>query len=262
MLVRAMSDLHNEFNTFEIQSLPEDKDTILILAGDIDVHGRIKSLGKFLAETAQRFKSVLYVMGNHEYYGGSLIGTPIKIRECITDTRNVHFLEDQSVAFDDVLFVGSTLWTDFDKGNPLVMHQSEGGMNDYYKIRTGTTDAPYDRRLTAKDTYDKHITSRDYIFSTIKENKGKYRKIVVIVHHLPTYQSIPKRFAGDRLNGAFASELGDLIVESEPDLIIHGHSHDSCDYILGNVTRIVNNPYGYWNYETNPNFNPTLLIDL
>src|SRR3546814_1788053 len=52
------------------------------------------------------------------------------------------------------------------------------------------------------------------------------------------------RYRGDRLNGAFVSDLTALLDETRPVLAIHGHVHDSFDYTVG-ATRIVVNPRGY-----------------
>jgi hypothetical protein len=48
-------------------------------------------------------------------------------------------------------------------------------------------------------------------------------------------------------------------------LWIHGHIHESCNYLVGNRTRVVCNPRGYpmetaGNESQNPNFNPGLLM--
>ncbi len=47
----------------------------------------------------------------------------------------------------------------------------------------------------------------------------------------PYLQSIPDRYKGHALSAAFASNLEALI--SRSDLWVHGHVHDSMDYVVG-----------------------------
>ena len=67
MLFRILSDLHLEFteNTFDVIPSENDKDTCLILAGDIHVGTRAT---KRIREWSKGFKYIIYIAGNHEYY--------------------------------------------------------------------------------------------------------------------------------------------------------------------------------------------------
>jgi Icc-related predicted phosphoesterase len=80
-----------------------------------------------------------------------------------------------------------------------------------------------------KDTFKNYIQAGD----------------IVISHHLPTYASVAKQFAGDSLNPAFATENFELIEATKPAMWIHGHTHTPCDYMLG-ATRVICNPKGYY----------------
>jgi len=78
---------------------------------------------------------------------------------------------------------------------------------------------------------------------------------------LPTRHSISKRWQGNPLNRYFVTDLTALILQKQPKLWIHGHTHDSKDYKLG-VTRIVCNPYGYYPNELNPEWNPCFDVEI
>ena len=128
MLVRYLSDIHLEFGWHELMSLEEDKDTVLVLAGDVGtVAGRhgggMEVLGRFLVDASVRFRAVVYVLGNHEFYNDCFDSARIDLYNKIIELglTNVFLLEDTSVVFDDVAFVGATLWTDYDNGNPVKM---------------------------------------------------------------------------------------------------------------------------------------------
>lgn len=51
------------------------------------------------------------------------------------------------------------------------------------------------------------------------------------------------------MNGAYASSL-DFFIDDHPQIVlwVHGHTHETFDYEIGN-TRIFCNPRGYINYE-------------
>jgi hypothetical protein len=86
---------------------------------------------------------------------------------------------------------------------------------------------------------------------------------VVITHHAPSKRSIHPRFADSLLNACFVSDAERLVDGSRASLWIHGHTHDSFDYVL-NGTRVVCNPRGYAKNGMNENrsFDPNLAIEI
>ena len=65
-----------------------------------------------------------------------------------------------------------------------------------------------------------------------------------MTRHLLHPNSVSARFKASPLNPAFASDLSELVESSGAALWVHGHTHDSCDYVAGS-TRVVCNPKGY-----------------
>jgi Icc-related predicted phosphoesterase len=57
------------------------------------------------------------------------------------------------------------------------------------------------------------------------------------------------------VNGAYASDLSELILDTQPAVWFHGHVHNSFDYLVGD-TIVLCNPRGY--VDQNPTFNPGL----
>ena len=82
---------------------------------------------------------------------------------------------------------------------------------------------------------------------------------VVVTHHAPHPGSVNRRWKGSSLNPAFASNLSELIELYRPALWVHGHMHDSSDYVVRD-TRIVANPKGYHN--ENPAFDPLMVVEV
>lgn len=102
MKLHILSDLHLSLGPLELQD--NDADAVVV-AGDI---ARPKDAVAWLRALR---KPVMYVPGNHEFYGGSIAGTRAALRELCAGT-NVHLLDNDEVIFDGVRF-GTTLWTDF-----------------------------------------------------------------------------------------------------------------------------------------------------
>ena len=213
MRLHILSDLHLEFEPF---TPPHVEVEAVILAGDVST-GR-NGLKWALKTFPDR--PVIYVLGNHEFYGQKLQKLIKELQE-LADGTNIHLLENGSCCIGDVVFLGATLWTDFAlNGNPVVSEVvAQTSMNDYRRIRT----LPRYSRLKPSDTRRLHMESRRWLEDQAFAHKG--RKVVVITHHAPSRESIPPAFAGDTCNPAFASDMSRFIVESEAHLWVHGHIH-------------------------------------
>lgn len=270
MFLRVMSDLHNEFTPHEIPVSRCDVDSVLILAGDIDIGVRAAD---YALQHADRFLAVLLVLGNHEYYKGqSLVRLPAKVRERIAASGrdNVHLLNASEVEIGGVRFAGATLWTDFRSlgDDPrLAALEAEQKLTDYKRnvMRTGTARAPYARQVKPRDTAQLHSAHRAYLFERCAAARAEGVPIVVVTHHLPAVEVVAEHYRGDALQPAYASDLGDLIRERGPDLWVFGHQHESVDMTLG-CTRLIANPRGYviagQPEEFNEDFDPLLSVEL
>ena len=256
MKLRIMSDLHLEFGGIDLPKSDDEGSTHLILAGDIFLGERCWMPVPFFEDISERFAQIILIAGNHEYYDGEFPGTLGTIRNVVRDFPNITVLEKETLIINDVAFIGATLWTDMNKKDWFCIQKAKSDMNDFYKIKLSNG-----RKLHPNDVVDDHSIAREYIFTEIDRHKTEGRKVVVITHHLPCPLSVPTKFRNDPLNGAYVSDLTEGIFALQPDLWVHGHTHTSCDYLLDN-TRVVCNPRGYFNYETNREFDATLTIDL
>jgi len=263
MKLRIMSDLHLEFmdslEDFVVPELPEDKDTVLILAGDIHLH---KGLASVFDMFADRFKAIVFVYGNHEYYKANLPAVHGKVMAATSHLTNVHILDMDTVEIDGVHFVGSTLWTDMDNHDPFLMWDVRSKMSDYKCIRTGTDAEPWKFKLQPKHTVSLHIKHKKFMFDKITELKEAGETVVAVSHHLPSYRCVHGNYRGSSLNGAYASELWEDVEDSKPDLWVHGHTHQSNDFMLTDHTRLICNPRGYWPDDMNHVFNVMLQVEV
>ncbi|MBN9552922.1 MAG: metallophosphoesterase [Alphaproteobacteria bacterium] len=237
MKVWLLSDLHLEYADLR-QPLGIPDADVCVVAGDLC---RAPANGvHWLAQNVAHAMPCVYVAGNHEFYGGGIHEGLEDGRAVSTRFENVYFLENDAIILNGVRFVGATLWTDYRiEGSPeLAMHYARERMNDHKRIATQRN--PWQRFLP-RDAYRMHMESRRFVETALKADPIA---TVVVTHHLPHANSIPARFAGDLLNAAYASDLTSIIEEGRPALWLHGHTHDSCDYVVGR-TRIACNPRGY-----------------
>ncbi|ODS24043.1 phosphoesterase [Candidatus Endobugula sertula] len=248
MKLLILSDLHIEFANLEL-TLPECD--IVILAGDIHVKGKgIEWALKNIPD-----KPVLYVLGNHEFYGKAYPKYIHEMKAMAKDT-NIHILEKELVTLGNINFFGCTLWTDFELfGDPRIAgFHCQQIMNDYKKIRV----SPKYSKLRSIDTAIIHKHSLHWLERELTTYKGY--KNVVISHHGPSRMSLSEKKASDMTSAAYVSDLDDFILEYSPNLWIHGHLHQSYDYSIGNC-RIICNPRGYPD-SYNPNFNENLVVTI
>jgi predicted phosphohydrolase len=218
-----------------------EKDQILVLAGDIALPDITLRMEAFLTEVCERFAIVFYALGNHEYYSSSIRKTHQWARRLVNQFDNLIFANDDCYTFEGTKIFGGTLWTDCNNSNPVDMLNIARGMNDYYQIQN----------------FDVHkgIKRHKNTVAAIKKCKPD----VIITHHAPSYKSIHPYYSKNNLNPAYCSNLEPLIMELQPKLWIHGHTHTSFNYLIGG-TRVVCNPRGY--YDENCSFSDTLVIEL
>lgn len=294
MKIALCSDLHLEFGDITLDNT-EGAD-VLVLAGDICVAKHFvdgkptyiqhlaKEYRKFFNHVCKEFPHVVYILGNHESYSGDIAKTYNILREHL-DYGNIHILEKDTWDHMGYTFIGGTLWTDMNKGDPLTLNYTQGAMNDfrevlnsnrmvarqvpvyaenpewtadgknggYYvkgengaNILTGYKIKEEPARWTPEESAADHQRMLDYI-KIITAGSGKY---IVVGHHCPSNQSVANCYRHDTLmNGAFRSELDEFIMDRpQIKLFLHGHTHHPFDYFIGE-TRVVCNPRGYVGHE-------------
>ena len=285
MKITVVSDLHLEFSDcFDIKNA--DNADVLILSGDIMIaedlhdhpgfdfdpysHGAFADLGRkqkrvaifrdFLKRMSNLFPHVFYVAGNHEFYHGKFHKGIQYLRDECAKFPNVYFLERDTKIIDDVVFVGGTLWTDMNKGDPLTLHSVRDMMNDFRIIKN---DEKGFTNLKPADVAIRHRETLQYIKHIVGEHKDK--KCVVVGHHSPSFQSVHEQYKSEYLmNGAYHSDLSEFIMDHpQIKLWTHGHTHHPFDYVIGE-TRIVCNPRGYVNdgYSEDTGWNPNIILEV
>ena len=244
--IRVASDLHLEGHLGQREAFlaechvppdPRDAESILILAGDIS--SKPQQLLYFLAALKDQFLKVIYVPGNHEFYGHDIL----KLEKDLKFSLTAHDMDDKISysgngvvvdEFDGVRIIHTTLWGD---GGATIQEEGDIGncLRDFYVVMKDG------KRFTVADMRALHEVQKSAIAEALKQPFDG--KTVVATHHLPSYSLCHPRF-GDAINGGFASHCDNLFDENAPDVWIHGHTHDTHDKMMHN-TRIVCNPLGY-----------------
>jgi Icc-related predicted phosphoesterase len=248
MRLHILSDLHLEFAPFEPAEVKAD---VVILAGD--VHPGDLGLEWILENYPET--PVLFVLGNHEFYGHDLLKLTLELKERCQGT-NIHILENDRIEIGDVTFLGATLWTDFALLGDEAAAQAEAAfqMTDYRRIHLGSADSKFHPR----DSRKMHLESVSWLAEQVRLNAGK--KTVIVTHHAPSLRSIKPKNQNRPLNPAYASNLETLVESSGAILWVHGHIHHCSDYVIG-ATRVIANTRGYPEEEVS-GFNPALVVEI
>jgi len=308
--VWVISDLHLTGDiTQSISGSPIPLADICVIAGDLS--DNVEASMKWLGRNIRPSMPVIYVLGNHDFLGLSLTEAPeIALRFALAN--GILLLDNSTVIIDDVRFIGTTLWTDFEidadckmtTEREILMAWGKGTlpssramklsgktlddltkglsalglpvapvrpvlsekehlriartrafvrlnrcMPEYTQVHVHAASKQLPRLMGPADAYELHLSSRRYV--ELELARSFDGRTVVVSHHVPHPKSISPQFESHPLNPAFVSDLSQIIENRKPNIWIHGHTHCSCDYFVGQ-TRIICNPHG--GAHPNPQF--------
>lgn len=276
---RLFSDIHEDmyvqkhFKPSQLwmpDPLPEDKESVLVLAGDL-WHAKkylMFSGYSWLKDVASRFKYVVVVLGNHDFWGGKYPDEYVRFEtyKQKLGIDNLFLLQDSTLLIGDVKFVGATLWNNLDGRNPEVLEEYNSSINDVRYIRWSHPVYPNSfKKWGAKQVIEAYSKSKQYIFENAKKDYPE-QKVFVVTHHPPVTDlfSVPEEYPYyvdlESHKKLYGNNLGKEIAESEIDVWVYGHNHQSGHVKIGN-TDIYSNTVGYplssaHNEVMNPDYNP------
>lgn len=256
MKIKLWSDLHLEFSGHKWGHLwdksEQDKETVVVLAGDIDLGSNTQH---FMDELCAHFKYVIRICGNHEFYHNRHNKVIDEWREYEQSApANFHFLHNDVRWIEGVRFIGGTMWTSFDDGDPLLMAAAHRLMEDYRHI--------YDddfRRINPAFILSEHDKFMDFYLKEIE--KPFDGPTVVVTHHSPG-NGIKVNDRNDPHDHFYHASIEEQIAyHGNVKLWLHGHTHRSLDYMINEI-RVVCNPYGYHPDDLNRNFDKNLILEV
>lgn len=253
MRIALLSDIHLSVNAIPFPDVDAD---IVVLAGDIARPARAIEWARTCPAP------ILYVAGNHEFYGSDLISTYEQLNSLAQGT-GIHILERAEYVQDGVRFLGCTLWSDyrlFDdaQARSQSIDLATQLIRDFSHIKVSPDFPDLFTPAVSQLIFLQTVAWLDDCFA-----RDSTTPTVVISHFAPTRSSISPMFAGSPINPSFVSDLEERIKQWQPALWLHGHTHGSFDYRVGN-TRVVCNPRGYAKngVNENPAFDDALVIEL
>ena len=251
MKIQYASDLHLEFkeNKNWLMANPiKPIGDILILGGDVILFGLMESHGDFFNYVSDNFEKVFWLPGNHEYYYYDLANRSSVLNEKIRS--NVLLVNNITVNQGDLHLVFSTLWTHISPLNQLAIQK---GMSDFKVIQYKG------KPFTPAHYNDLHQACRNFLTD---EFSKKYKKSIVVTHHVPTLLHYPEQYRNSILNEGFAVELYDLIESSNAQYWIYGHHHQVVPPFKIRATTLLTNQLGYVHYQEHLGFDNEAFIEI
>lgn len=259
-----VSDLHDDLNKHYYRKFyPADAaQSIVVVAGDINtglggvsVHQKFRSV---VGWYARRYLAVVVVPGNHDFYG-NLLNTQISdLKQQISTLglRNIYFLTHDMGGVDihGYTFFGDTFWSNLHLiyNSPLAVWDLGRHIADFRNIRFQPPGEEI-RLWTPDDMmlYNKKASKSLFAFvDSDAPNK------IVVTHFSPSMQSMDEKYMLSPCNDYFHNNLDHLIENSDIKLWIHGHTHTSKNYFIGN-TNIVCNALGHITHNEITGFDPS-----
>jgi len=252
MKIQYASDLHLEFsdNYSYLKRNPlKPVGDILVLAGDIGyLNDDNYSKHPFWDWASDNYRQVIVAVGNHELYKYyDLAKMPQGLVSSIRE--NVKCYYDAVVRIENVDFIISTLWAKI----PLEeAYLTERSVSDFHRIL-------YNDEILTWDNFNReHEKCFRFIQNEVAKSTAEH--IVVVTHHVPSFQLSSPDYAGSKINGAFTVELASYIESSPIKYWIYGHSHRNIDKMIGK-TQCVSNQLGYVFHNEHHTFDLGKIIE-
>ncbi len=264
--IQYCSDLHYEFKPAQqIPKLLKDvKADVLVLAGDICAITDPKDWDKFVLlinHYAKKYKYIIHVAGNHEYYN---VSKSIKKDDCFDEinTRFKNFMKivpnyiylDANIIILDInnkkyMFAGATLWT---KIKPEDTSYIQNLMNDYSSIYICNKDTI--SKYTVEYMQKIHAKHVAFFKKAIKKATELNLPMIMITHHKPLANTVTP----SRVTQAYEVDMS-KIIKHPVAVSISGHTHVYLDETVNNI-RYVSNPKGYPSQRCN--FKENAYVDI
>lgn len=229
MNIQVISDVHTEFHkdngtSFLPRLKPAKSIDVLVAAGDIVQLSNKSQSTEFIGKLCSIYPHVVFVAGNHEYYGTSLIKGNNILYELEDTYSNFHFLERSFTTIKGQRFVGASMW----------YHQQPFIDATWYKW------SDFREISNLFPAYKKY--SQDEAKFLQREVKSSD---IVVTHFVPLECLNHPDYTESPFNPYFCIDQNTLITERKPKLWIYGHTHYGQRRVLPNGTITLGNPYGY-----------------
>ena len=224
---------------FPFRFNPTLNSSFLIIAGDIC--DNIEDSVNFLHYASHFYEKILFVDGNHEHtHKYPYLYTKQNISNMI-DNKKVIYLSQQSYVIQDVAFVGSSGWWNYNNADPDTISKCTTYFNSWIPQFGKKENMEFiDNVLVrAKEDYE-------YLNTTIAkfEEDPIINKIVVVTHTVPKPELCSNfTFKCNSTATQHNSDFQEFNKYKKISHWIYGHSHTNNDY-YENEIRYINNARG------------------
>lgn len=229
-----VSDFHLEFRqnkeeTFW-QTFPKTEADVIICAGDITSLGLPDSTVRYHFEKlCDRFERVVYVPGNHEYYGTcpSDVAHRLNLLEAEFSPHLNILKAGRTFTYNGQRFIGDTMWF-VDKPEVHIFRRM---ISDSFQIKE-----LFPWCFTQSSVF------LNYLRDTVRPDD------IVITHHLPTDYGTASHWKLSPTQPYFLNDAAKRYVDNpntiKPKAWIFGHTHEKQHFQLYG-TEFICNPIGY-----------------
>jgi len=227
------TDIHLNFvdlfkiNTFcrKITSLKPD---VVLIAGDIAESDNIVEM--LLALEREIQCPIYFVLGNHDYYHGSIIDVRKRVIRTSNESSTLEYLTNTGIVklTDDTCLIGHDSWSDGRNGDYL---NSEVMLNDYVMIEEFNG---LDKQSRLKKLNDLGDEAAGFFREKLSEALLNYQHIIILTHVPPFPESCwhEGHLSDDNFLPHFSCKAtGDIFIEmmrKYPDknlTVLCGHTH-------------------------------------
>ena len=231
-----VSDLHLEFrqgyeNSYweAFPSHPLSHPTTAIVAGDLTSFGLPERIVyQHFVRLCNRFDKVIYVPGNHEYYGShpDIVRRRLAVLETDLAPTLTVLRSGEPYTFDGQRFIGDTMWF---PDRPEV-HIYRKMINDGAQI---------------KGLFPWCFTESHLFMNALRDVR---EDDIVVTHHVPNNVDTRRHWLGSQTQPYFVNRDCELWWQNpnaiKPKAWIYGHTHDKHNYYI-DKTHLICNPVGY-----------------
>ena len=230
-----LTDIHLEFLRSKetiafVKELASQKFDGLFLTGDISTASQIETHLQLFNDLYQA--PVYFVLGNHDYYGGSIEAVRKMVERICYKSKWLHWLPMSGVVAlgKDTCLIGHGGWADGRLGDYV---SSKVLLNDYLKIHNFVRAGGVGRLALLNSLGDQ---AADYFRDILPKVLKQYEQIIVLTHFPPFKESCwheGEISADDWLPHFSCKAVGDILREvmaTAPDkqmTVLCGHTHSS-----------------------------------
>lgn len=180
-----------------IKHINNDDVDAIIVAGDIDLGKNTPSYLKYIYDGTK--KPIIFVFGNHEYYGASFNEIVRTTNEELKEYKDIYVLDRDnltiSIKGEEIDFVGCTLWADM-----TLYGDQEHALKVVQKVLDDRPDMilPNGKVMTSRDHADLYCIEKAWLEDYLEKTRYDEKRKVIVTHYPPSFLCQPRHFLAEK----------------------------------------------------------------